>query len=110
MNMNAGVFKHFLLTRFNVKTKWKTTKNGEETLTEKWLSHRFDLFEKFCYPSVRNQKNQGFRWLVFFDINTPTPYKERISDLAREYQNTCHYLSRVRRYCMTCFEIPLSLT
>jgi hypothetical protein len=36
-----------------------------------WLEHRFSLFERFCLPSVAQQREQKFRWVVFFDTATP---------------------------------------
>ncbi len=80
--------KHFLVTRFNLTvTEWKTTRNGELVLTEKWLKNRFDLFEKYCLPSVKNQTNQNFIWCVFFDINTPIVYRKKINLISKDYKN-----------------------
>ncbi|MCP5005213.1 MAG: hypothetical protein GY941_14950 [Planctomycetes bacterium] len=45
--------------------------------------HRFDLFDRFCYPSVRSQTNQNFKWLVFFDENTPDQFKQKIDAYTR---------------------------
>jgi hypothetical protein len=42
------------------------------------LTYRFKLFERFCLPSMKNQTNQNFKWLVFFDKHTPTKFKEKI--------------------------------
>lgn len=80
--------KHFLVTRFNLTvTEWKTTKNGEPVLTEKWLKNRFMLFENYCLPSVKNQTNQNFMWCVFFDINTPDSFRNKIKIISDDYQN-----------------------
>lgn len=80
--------KHFLITRFNLRTElWKTTKNGELVLTDEWLTDRFELFESYCLPSVKNQTNQNFVWCVFFDVNTPLKYKQRINALSEDYSN-----------------------
>lgn len=71
--------KHFIATRFNLKTSdWKKSKSGNLVLTNEWLEHRFNLFEKYCFPSVRNQSNQNFTWCVFFDVNTPQNFKDKI--------------------------------
>lgn len=80
--------KHFIATRFNLKVEqWKTAKDGSIVLTEKWLEERFDLFENYCYPSVINQKNKLFYWLIFFDIDTPNVFRERIEKLTCNYDN-----------------------
>lgn len=71
-------FQHFIITRFNVKVDFGTAAG----LDPDWLKHRFDLFERFCYPSVRSQSNQNFKWLVYFDAETPEPFKTRILSYA----------------------------
>ena len=80
------MFDHFLFTRFNLRqASWTNTKNNTPVLTEEWLKNRFELFENYCLPSVRSQTNKDFKWLVFFDIESPLPYKEKIM----EYQKDC---------------------
>jgi Putative rhamnosyl transferase len=76
-------FTHLLLTRFNVQAGYGDPKAG---LDPKWLEYRFQLFEQFCYPSVCAQSNQNFKWLVFFDDQTPEEFKSKIAIYAR-YKN-----------------------
>lgn len=66
---------HVVLTRFNVPSGGR-----EQNLREQpdWLSGRFRLFDQFCLPSIAAQTQQDFRWLVFFDINTPSHFREQI--------------------------------
>lgn len=59
-----SMFNHFLITRFNVPVWW-----SDKGCSEEWLNHRFDLFDKYCYPSVCGQTNKNFKWLVLFDMN-----------------------------------------
>lgn len=61
------------------KKEWNVSKNKIPVLTDTWLSNRFELFEEFCFPSVQHQVNNNFTWLVFFDIETPAQYKEKIA-------------------------------
>jgi hypothetical protein len=80
--------KHFIITRFNVKfDDWITDRNGAPVLTENWLVERFDLFRKFCFPSVTNQTNKNFYWVIYFDVNTSTSYRNEISELIKGYSN-----------------------
>ena len=80
--------KHFLATRFNLKVEnWKTAKDGSPVLTEKWLEDRFELFEKYCFPSVVNQNNKNFFWFIYFDIDTPSFYKQKINLLFQNQTN-----------------------
>lgn len=70
---------HLLLTRFNVPhARYARDKRGAATCTPEWLAHRFELFERFCLPSVRGQRGADFDWLVFFDEVTPEPFRGRI--------------------------------
>jgi hypothetical protein len=75
-----STFNHFILTRFNVKVSFAEPGAGLEPA---WLLHRFELFDHFCYPSVRGQSNLNFKWLVLFDSNTPDSFKEKIAAYAR---------------------------
>lgn len=72
-------FEHLLLTRFNVRRDGSMQKTPDEA----WLAHRFDLFERFCLPSLCAQTCQGFRWIVFFDEATPDSYRSKIEIYAK---------------------------
>lgn len=87
-NYKFELMKHFLITRFNVKVEgWETSRDGAKVLTPEWLEERFQLFENYCLPSVKNQSNQNFDWCIFFDKNTPQNFKEKITKLAQSYTN-----------------------
>ena len=75
------VFEHFLLTAFNLDFNLKPR---DLILGEKYLEKRFDLFENICLPSVASQSCKNFKWLVFFDSETPTKFKERIKKLQQQ--------------------------
>jgi len=78
--------KHFLITRFNIRSEnWKRTKSGLQTLSDDWLKDRFNLFESYCLPSVKQQSNQEFIWCVIFDEETPVKYINKIEALSAEY-------------------------
>jgi hypothetical protein len=66
---------HFIVTRFNVRERSSDT----IALDPEWLNGRFELFERFCLPTVRSQTEQAFRWLVLFDSDTPLDARERIA-------------------------------
>lgn len=79
-------FIHVIITRFNVPTEsWKVTREGGIPLSEEWLSDRFSIFQKYCLPSFKNQKNQNFIWLVFFDIHTSEKHRKTISEIQQDY-------------------------
>ncbi|BAO74519.1 glycosyltransferase [Winogradskyella sp. PG-2] len=80
------MFKHYLITRFNLKNKnWDVTKNNESLLTREWMTHRISLFENFCLPSVASQTNKEFCWLLFFDSTTDNDFKETFQLLLKPY-------------------------
>lgn len=81
------MFKHIIITRFNVKISDTFSKdhNGRPTLTTEWTNCRFDLFEKYCLPSVVAQTEKNFIWVVFFDSSTPDHYKLAI----KRFQKKC---------------------
>lgn len=69
---------HFIITRFNLRRDAA----DERAINPAWLDERFALFDRFCFPSVKAQTSQHFRWLVLFDEQTPPQARARI----REYE------------------------
>ena len=45
------------------------------------------IFEDYCYASVKGQKNQAFTWFVFFDTDTEKKYIEMIAKLSQAFTN-----------------------
>ena len=68
-------FTHAIMTRFNVE---RPKHHDPIRLDPDWLARRFDLFEKYCLPSVAAQTARDFHWLVYFDAATPQPFLDRI--------------------------------
>lgn len=82
------MFKHYLITRFNLRAEyWDVTKNNEQLLTDEWMDNRMWLFENFCFPSVVGQTNKNFEWILYFDTNTKEVYKNRIINLVAGHKN-----------------------
>lgn len=50
----------------------KTKKNPKE-----WMDKRVYIFEKICLPSILNQTNKDFIWLLSFSEKTPPYYYEK---------------------------------
>jgi hypothetical protein len=64
-------FTHYLITRFNVPIEqWDKDKGGRAVRDEAWAHERLDLFRKFCVPTILHQSNQGFKWLIYMDVET----------------------------------------
>ncbi|HLW62892.1 MAG TPA: glycosyltransferase [Flavobacterium sp.] len=81
--------KHFLITRFNLKHSQWTKQN---VLNSDWLYERIEIFEKICYPSVINQTQKNFVWILFFDIQTPLEIKHYIENKYRDKRLRIHYI------------------
>ncbi|MBW3466592.1 glycosyltransferase [Arthrospiribacter ruber] len=80
------MFEHLLITRVNIGYKEGIWSKGHDP--EKWLKERMDLFFKFCLPSVLHQTNMNFRWILYFDIQTP---KELIFTFEEEIKGKVDY-------------------
>ncbi len=86
--MAAKNFTHLVITRFNVDfDDLNKTKYGADVRSLDWLTHRFEIFEKYCFPSVQNQSEQDFKWLVFFDAATPEAFKNKIERYHQMFTN-----------------------
>jgi hypothetical protein len=67
---------HVLLTRFNLPT------GGVEArirASESWLANRWQLFERYCVPSVAAQTTDDFDWVIYFDPQSPAWLKQAIA-------------------------------
>lgn len=75
-------FEHFILTKFNLGlyTKPIAEKKGRPFEGDHWMEHRLRLFAEYCFPSVTNQVNQEFTWILLLDPKTPSKY---LSELKR---------------------------
>ncbi len=86
--------KHFVITRFNLPI-FPTRTNGEKVKNcdVDFLNKRLDIFETYCMPSLKNQTNQNFQWLVLFDVNTPDVIKKRLGQVEKQMENlsVCYF-------------------
>jgi hypothetical protein len=70
-NISRNSMTHYLITRFSVEFEYMRTTN---TFDRKRLDSRFHLFKNICYPSVMNQINKNFTWLILIDRKLPNNY------------------------------------
>ena len=77
----------FLFTRFNLPI-YVENKFGGSTHTEEWLEDRFELYDKYCLPSIAKQAHENFIWVVFFDVDTPKRFVDRVA----AYKTVCPQL------------------
>jgi len=80
------MFSHLLITRFNLKNpNWVVTKNNEALLDDQWMQERMELFKNYCLPSILNQTNKNFKWLLFFDSSTDEKFRKSITELVNNH-------------------------
>jgi len=81
--------QHFILTKFNqgLYTEPLRDKTGQKIQRDQWMKQRLALFEKYCLPSIINQVNQEFTWLLLLDPQTPKKYLRRLARYKNAYHN-----------------------
>lgn len=81
-------FEHVIMTRFNLATP-----GNESALRNEvgWLEERFELFETVCLPSVAQQTNQNFTWIIYFDTDTPVQFRKRIAQLQEKFAFNAYF-------------------
>jgi hypothetical protein len=73
-------FSHFIITQFNLRNFPLSNNNDYQSWLE-WTRKRVDLFSEFCLPSVINQTRKSFKWLLYFDSETPKEFSDFIQKL-----------------------------
>lgn len=80
-------FNHYILTRFNVRVISTVTKQLQVidiTNDVDYLENRFRLFFDYTVPSVLNQCDKNFIWILLFSANTPRRFKNVIDELENQ--------------------------
>ena len=73
-------FKHFLITQFNLRQFRSADTKLEDWIN--WTRNRIVLFKKYCLPSIVNQSNKDFTWLIYFDETTPEEFQYLFDELS----------------------------
>lgn len=80
---------HYLLTRFNVPITYSSRPGLHGDVD--WLHGRWELFQRYCLPSVQAQSTQDFTWLIFSWCGTPPEIKRLLDDV----QSACRLIQVV---------------
>jgi hypothetical protein len=73
---------HYIITRFNVPSeRWNERLKEKGITRKKWMENRIDLFKEYCLPSVLNQNNKNFVWVICISPNTEQEYKVLLKDI-----------------------------
>lgn len=83
MKLQKSDLCHIILTRFNLPSGGRESKIRH---SPNWLENRFELFERYCLPSVMQQSSSNFEWFIYFDIDTPEPFQTRAKKYQIQYQ------------------------
>ena len=75
--------KHIISTLFNVKS----SSGGVSRQDPGWLDWRLDLFDRFSWPSITEQTDQDFEWLMFTYGGTPPKHLDILQSYERKYDN-----------------------
>lgn len=84
-------FKHYIITRFNISQSFQCkARQPESNLLEKnleseYLRKRFEIFRRYTLPSIKQQTNQNFDWIVLFHKQTPIEFLEQIEEMKEQY-------------------------
>jgi len=78
---------HYLITRFNIhEESWKTKDlSGQTVCDDEWMQHRFELFERYCLPSVISQTTIFFNWVLLFHHKTNEKWKRYAEELVAKH-------------------------
>lgn len=60
-----------IVTRYNLPLKFAT--QDQPVMDNQWLSHRRELFLRYCLPSVCNQVDTNFVWAIGFSKSFDDP-------------------------------------
>lgn len=75
-------FSHYLITRFNVpNSEWRKSIEEGGTTWSEWMEERMELFKSYCLPSVKNQSEENFTWLICIDPNTKKKYRSFLESI-----------------------------
>jgi hypothetical protein len=79
---------HFIITRFSILDKntrsFKLTRETRkkniksELFNKDRLNFKFAVFDKITYPSIKNQTDQNYTWLIYTSKYLPENYKDKL--------------------------------
>ncbi len=73
--------KHYLFSRFNINHLAHLPDGHPIALDADWFNNRLELFYKYTYPTVVDQTNKNFIWIVLVDERTEISLIEKLEEL-----------------------------
>lgn len=83
---------HCIITRFSFR--FRKTDLVDQLLAPERLDHRFKIFETFCLPSILNQDNPQFYWIIVIDPLLPQRYISRLEEIASKHEKSETYAKK----------------
>ena len=74
-------YRHIILTRFNLQFDLQS----DIHLQKEWLSERMRLFTRYCLPSLQQQSNHHFTWVLLVSDQTPKDVQQTLLNYAEKF-------------------------
>lgn len=72
-NFKKVKFSTILLTQFN----WGTNPKG---IDNDYLNKRFEIFDKYTFPSINTQSDNDFYWILLLNAKTPQKFRDKLEE------------------------------
>lgn len=85
-------YLHCIITRFSFR--FREDQSILPLLSDERLNERISIFKNYCFPSIINQINPNFYWILIIDPMLPNEYRDRLLELIREFKESDLYQTR----------------
>lgn len=75
---------HLIITRFSVRFNLKLAKS--DLLDPIRLAKRLDIFRNCCLPSILNQTDKNFKWIIIVDNELPGEIRRELEELVNPHE------------------------
>src|SRR4051812_32620479 len=72
---------------FRLSTDYKPQEYERRLYSEERMKHKFQIFELNTFPSVVNQTNREWHWLIYTSDRLPEKHMARLKSLVGTYEN-----------------------
>lgn len=77
--------EHFIITRYSIKKDDSFRYESDDLFSDNRLNNRFDIFKTITFPSVINQTNKDFKWIILVDQNLPVKHLKKLQKLTSSF-------------------------
>lgn len=84
----SKIIDHIIIIRWSVDlNRNEFVKKIDSLFKEERLKERFELFEKYCFPSLSQQTYCDFKVILVIDSDLPCIWKEKLENLLCNHKN-----------------------